>query len=159
AAYVALRHVLAAHEHLAVLGNAYLDAVDRLADGPAARRERMIQRDDGRRLGEAVALHHEEPETSPERLERRVERRRAHHRGPELPAERPMHPSIAPPPPVPPRAGRGLDGRFRKAMADVFTQHVEDLRYAHEHRHPPVVNLPHDLRRRVPGHEDDGAQL
>ena len=64
-AVVALGDVVAADEDLAVLGDLHLDAGDRLADRSAARLERMVERDDGRGLGQAVALHHEEAEASP----------------------------------------------------------------------------------------------
>ncbi len=59
----------------------------------------MIERDDRRRLGEAVALHDEEAELAPERFEIRLERRGAAHDAPELPAEETMHGAIPPPAP------------------------------------------------------------
>ena len=87
---VAGRDVLAAHEDLAVGGDLHLDAGDRLADRSLLRAERMIQRDDRRRLGQAVALDHDEPELAPERFELGLERRGADDERPELPAEQPM---------------------------------------------------------------------
>src|SRR6185436_20261508 len=59
--------------------------------------ERMVQRDDGRGLGQPVALDDHEPELAPERLERRIERRRADDEGPELHPERAVDAAIAPP--------------------------------------------------------------
>ena len=55
----------------------------------------MIERDDRRGLGEAVALNDDESELAPERFELGVERRRADDERPELPAEHPMHVPVA----------------------------------------------------------------
>src|SRR5262249_42256038 len=94
---VAARHVLAAHENLAVVGDLHLDAGDRLADRSLLRAERMVQRDDRRRLGQPVALNDGEAELAPERFERRIERCGADDERPELQAERAMNLSVAPP--------------------------------------------------------------
>ena len=84
---VAAGHVLAADEDLAVLGDLHFDAGDRLADRPRERVKRVIERDDRRGLGEAVALDDHEAEPPPERLELGIERRRADDDRPELEAE------------------------------------------------------------------------
>ena len=99
-AEVALRDVLAPHEDLAVVGDLHLDAGDGLADRSLAGAERMVEADDGRRLGEAVALDHHEAEPAPELLERRIERRGADDEAPELQSEEPVRPAIAPPAPA-----------------------------------------------------------
>jgi hypothetical protein len=120
--------------------------------------ERVVQRDNGRRLGETVALNHQKPELSPEGFERRVQRRRAADDAPELPAEQAMGLPVTPPAPEPvptfERIGRGRD---RKDPLEVFAQHVEHLRHAHENRHASRCNLMQDLRRAVPVREDDSA--
>src|SRR5581483_11387450 len=56
-AIVALHDVAAAHQHLTVIGNAYVDAVDRLTDGTPLVGAQPAHRDDRRRFGKAVALH------------------------------------------------------------------------------------------------------
>ena len=66
---VALRHVLPANEDLAVGCNLHLDTGNRLADRSAAGAEGVIERDDGRGFGEAVALHDHEAEPAPEFFE------------------------------------------------------------------------------------------
>src|SRR5207237_9401514 len=80
---IAGRHVLAADQDLAIRCNFHLDAGDRLADGSLLRAERMIERDDRRRLGEAVTLDHDEADLTPEALELGVERRGADDERPE----------------------------------------------------------------------------
>ena len=125
----------------------------------ARRAERMIERDDRRRFGEAVALHDEEAELAPERLELRIERRRAADDAPELPAEQPMH-----------ARGSATSARAsacRRATSasavtgsdalDVLAQHVEHLRHADEHRDAPRLDLTEDLGRAVAVREDDRA--
>ena len=125
---VAGRDVLAAHEDLAVGGDLHLDAGDRLADRSLLGAERMIQGDDRRGFGQAVALNDGEPELAPERLELAVERRRADDERPELPAEQPVHAAVAPPaheevpagrlePSVRHRTGRGAEPRAARARA------------------------------------------
>ena len=70
------------------------------ADRSALGAERVIQRDDRRGLGQAVALDDDEPEPAPERLELGIERRGADDERPELQAEQPMDPPVAPPAPA-----------------------------------------------------------
>ena len=94
---VAARDVLAAHEDLAVVGDADLDAGDRRADRSLARLERVVQRDDRRGFGEAVALDDGEPHAPPELLEVGRQRRGADDERPELQAERRVHAAVAPP--------------------------------------------------------------
>src|SRR5690349_1640523 len=77
-AVVTAGDVLAPHENLAILCDADLDAGDRRADRSLAGLEWMIERDDRRRLGEAVPLDHREAHTPPELLEVGRQRRRAH---------------------------------------------------------------------------------
>ena len=96
-AVIAGRHVLAAHENLAVGRDLDVDAADRFADRSLARRERMVQRHDRRGLGEPVALDDDKAEPAPERLERRLERRGADDERPELQTEQSMHRAIPPP--------------------------------------------------------------
>ena len=91
------RHVFPSHQDLAVVGDAHLDAFDRRADRSLARLERMIQRDDRRRLGQAVSLDDGEPHAPPELLEVRRQRRGAHDKRPELHPERGVDAAIAPP--------------------------------------------------------------
>ena len=76
---VALRHVLAAHEDLAVGRDLHLDAGDRLADRSLlASPNGWFRRDDRRGLGQAVALDDDEAELAPRtlRARRRAARRR-----------------------------------------------------------------------------------
>src|SRR5262249_34621398 len=94
---VPARDVLAADENLAVFRDLHFHAGDWLADRSVLRAERMIQADDGRRLGEPVSLNDDEAELFPERFELRVERRRADDEGPELEAEQLVHAAVAPP--------------------------------------------------------------
>src|SRR5690606_11458581 len=97
---VAGRDVVAAHQHLAIVGNAHLDAADSGADrAGAALLQRMRQRDDGCCFGEAVALDDEIAKLAPEPFEFGIERRPADDDGPELPAELAPHVPIAPPAP------------------------------------------------------------
>ena len=91
------RDVVAANEDLAVRRDLHLDAGDGLSDRSALGAERMVERDDRRGLGEAVALDHGESHLAPERLELGLERRRAHDERPELPAEDPMDVPVVPP--------------------------------------------------------------
>ena len=91
------RDVVAANEDLAVRRDLHLDAGDGLSDRSAPGAERMVERDDRRGLGEAVALDHGESHLAPERLELGLERRRAHDERPELPAEDPMDVPVVPP--------------------------------------------------------------
>ena len=77
----------------------------------------MIQRDDRRGLGEAVALNHEESEPAPEGLELGIERRRTDDDSPELPAEQPVHAAVAPPSPRPVHAVGRRHRRFRNDCA------------------------------------------
>ena len=105
---VAGRDVVAADEDLAVGRDLHLHAADRRADRALRRAQRMVERDDRRRLGEAVALHDEEAELAPERFELRIERRGAADDAPELPAEQPMDVAVAPPAPRPVLAGERI---------------------------------------------------
>ena len=155
---VALRHVVALHEDLAVGGDFHLQPVNRLADRPAAHRERMIQGDDRRRLRQAVALDDGEAEARPVHLEVRVERRRAHDEGPELHAEQPVHVAVQPPPLHPVHARAGRRGRRRRGVLHVAAEHVEHLRHRHEHRDAPLVNLPDDVVRAEAADEHRGAR-
>src|SRR4030095_6158905 len=75
--------VFAADENLAVVGDAYLDALNRRADRALARLERVIERDDRRGLGESVALDDREAKPAPELLDIWRQRRRTDHEGPE----------------------------------------------------------------------------
>src|SRR5262249_28729618 len=94
---VPTRHVLSAHEDLAIVGDADLDALDRRTDRSLARLEWMVQRDDRRGFGEAVTLHDHEAKASPEFFDIRRERRSADHERPELQAERAVHATVLPP--------------------------------------------------------------
>ena len=53
---VSRRDIVAADQNLAVLGDLDLDAANRRPDRSLARLERVIERDDRCRLGEAIAL-------------------------------------------------------------------------------------------------------
>ena len=154
---VAAGDVAAAHQDLAVVGDGDLDAGDRLAHGPAPGAEGMVEGDDRRGLGQAVALDDQEPEPRPERLQPGIERRRADDERPELPAEQPVDPPVAPPAPRDVqrlfRGGGGLGHQMR----DVVAQHVQDLRHADEDRHAAGPDLPDDAGRVVAAHEDGDA--
>ena len=116
----------------------------------------MIQADDRRRLGEAVALHDDESELAPERLERAVERRRADDKRPEFQAEHAMNPAEMPPAPHPvPRRARAR--RLRRDAQHVLAQDIEDLRYRHDDGDPPLLHLRDDVDRVVAAHEHDDA--
>ena len=151
------RHVLAPHQDLAVVGDADLDAGDRGPNRSLARLERMIQRDDRRGFGEAVSLDHRETHAPPELFELGRQRRRADDERPELQTKRPVHAAVAPPAAgdrdARPAAARG----FRERAHDVFAQHVEDLRHAHEHRHAPRLDQPDDVVRIEAAREDHRA--
>ena len=153
---VAARHVLAADEDLAVVGDLDLDAGDRLADGALGRMERMVQRDDRRRLGEAVTLNDDKAQASPERLELGIERGRADDDRPELESEHAMHGAIPPPARRPVHLRRRL-GRLRRHAHEMVPQDLEDLGHAHQHRHAPIVDLPDDVVGRVAAREHHEA--
>ncbi len=82
-----VRDVLAAHQDLAVRRNLHFHAGNRFADAALARVERMIQRHDGRGLGESVALDHQESKFGEERFQIRRQRRRADDEAPKFPSE------------------------------------------------------------------------
>src|SRR5262249_45526103 len=94
---VALRHVLATDQNLAVGSDFHLHAADRLADRSLFRVERMIERDDRCSFGEPVSLDHDESEFAPERFEVRVEWSGADDERPELQAEGARNRAMAPP--------------------------------------------------------------
>ena len=147
-------HVVAAYEDLSVVGNPDLDAGDRSAHGPAPRPKRVVEGDDGRRLGQAVALDDQEPESRPERLHLRIEGRRPDDERPELVAEQPVHPAVAPPAPRDVLAPLERRGDLGREVHDVVAQHLEDLRDADEHGHAAGPDLADDGGRVVAAHED-----
>ena len=170
---VPFRHVVAAHENLAVRRNFHFHACDRLAHGPFLRLERVIQRDDGRRFGQAIALDDHVSELAPERFEIAVERRGADDERPELPAEHAVDLAVLPPAdqemsparlnrtaPLTAKATvvrRSLWRRRKGSRDHIFAQHVEDLRHGHEHRNASRFDLRNDVDRAVAAHEDDHA--
>ena len=107
----------------------------------------MIQRDDGRGLGEAVALDHQKPKLGEERFQIGRQRRRANDKAPELPAEQPMHFAIAPPAAQPVAFPRLQLAQFRKCLDEMRSQDFENLRYRYQHRNAPRANLPQDFVR------------
>src|SRR2546425_2096249 len=118
----------------------------------------MVERDDRRRLGQAVALHDQEAELAPEPLEFRLERRGAADDAPELPAEEPVRGPVAPPAPQEMAAGQhvGLGGDRQDALK-VLTQDVEYLRHTNEDRDAARLDLVQNLRRTVAVGKDDRA--
>src|SRR6185295_4984029 len=120
---VALRHVLAAHEDLAVRRDLHLDAGHGLADRALLRPEGVIEAHDRRGFREAVTLDDHESQLAPERLERRVERSRADDERPELQAEQSMNFPEMPPAPHP-MALRTWRRGLRRDAQDVLAQHV-----------------------------------
>src|SRR5581483_10033035 len=93
---VAGRNDVAAHEDLAVGGDSQIDAGQRLTHRSGPQMERMVEGDDRRGLGQAVALRDEEAECAPELLEARLQRRAADDQADELPSEQPMDPAVTP---------------------------------------------------------------
>ena len=154
---VAVRHVLAAYEDLAVAGDFHLDARDGFSDRSALGAKRMIEAHDRRRFRQAVPLNHGEPDLTPERFELGLERRRADDEGPELQAEQAVNAAVSPP-----AAGDVLLGAGRPGLGGdpqhVFAQHIENLRHRHEDRHAPALDERDDLAWVVPAHEDDDAR-
>ncbi len=157
-AEIAFRDVVAPDEDLAVLGDLHLDAGNGLADRSLAGAEGVIQADDRRRLGEAVALDHHEAEPAPELLERRIERRGADDEAPELQPEEPVRAAIPPPAPREVLFARRRLGRLGRRPQHVLAQHVEDLRHRHQHGHAARLDLPHDVVRVEAAHEHDRAR-
>ncbi len=145
---VPARDVLAAHEDLAILGDSHLHAGDRLADGAPGRTQRMVQRDDGRRLGQAVSLNDDKPQAAPERLELRIERRGADDHRPELEPEHPVDAAVLPPALHPVHRDREV-GRFGRDPQNVLSQHVQHLGHADQDRDAALANLPDDIFGRV----------
>src|SRR6185295_15956454 len=94
---IARRDVFAAHEDLAIVGDVDLDAADRRAHRPLAGLERMVERDDRRGFGEAVALDHDKPEAAPELFHVWRQRRGTNHERPEFEPEGRVDPAIPPP--------------------------------------------------------------
>ena len=117
----------------------------------------MIQRDDRRGFGEAVALDHDEPEPAPERLEIGIERRRADDHRPELEAEHPVDAAVFPPAPRPVHR-RGALGSFgRDASTCSFsTSRIFGTQTSTEIRR--LADLPDDVFGRVAAGEDDHAR-
>src|SRR6266571_4934 len=153
---VAARHVFAAHENFAVVCNAHFDACDRRADRSLARLERVIERDDRRGFGEAVALNNGEADAPPELFEVRRQRRRTDDKGPELQAECRVDAPV-PPPPAWNRDARGRRlARFRPRACRMVTQDVENLRHADEARDSPRLDQSLDVVRVETAREDDG---
>ena len=134
---------------------------NRFADRPCGAVQGMVQRDDGRRFGEAVALDHEKSEAAPERFQLRIEWRGADDERPELEAEHPVHAAIPPPP----RGGmhprlvpRIADRSQRRIPGDhVVAQHLEHLRHADHDRDAPGADLPDDVGRGQAAREDHHA--
>src|SRR5205823_10971614 len=144
---VAARHVLAAHENLAVVCNTHFDAFDRCADRSLACLERVIERDDRRGFREAIALNNGEADAPPELLEVRRQRCRANDKGPELQAERRVDAPV-PPPPAWNRDARGRRlARFRPRTRRMVAQDVENLRHADEDRNSPRLDQALDVVR------------
>ena len=153
---ISARHVLAAHENLAVVCNAHFDAFDRCADRSLACLERVIERDDRRGFREAIALNNGEADAPPELLEVRRQRCRANDKGPELQAERRVDAPV-PPPPAWNRDARGRRlARFRPRTRRMVAQDVENLRHADEDRNSPRLDQPLDVVRVETAGEDDG---
>ena len=78
------RNSFAANQNFAVVGDAHFAPGHHFADAAAGRLEGMVQTDQRRRFGHAVALHNREAETQPELLRLGIERRAATDKGPEL---------------------------------------------------------------------------
>ena len=74
---ISRRNVLPAHQNLSVLGQFHFLTTQYFADGAAPLLERVVNADERRRLGHAVALNHGESEPLPELLGIRIERRAA----------------------------------------------------------------------------------
>ena len=113
----------------------------------------MIERDDGRRFSQAVALDDDEAESLPEILQRRSQWRRPDDERPELQAEHAMDAPVAPPA----RRNRQAWWRVGRGGIDaqrVLLQDVEDLRHADDHRDLPLAHAPHDVVRVEAAHED-----
>ena len=150
---VAGRHVVTAHQDLAVRAELHVDAPDRPADRAPPRAERMVEGHDGRRLRQPVALDDEKAQPRPERLELGIEGRGADHEGPELEAEQPVDAPVAPP-----AAGhvgrRMLPGGFRGEAQHMVAQHLQYPGHADHDRHAPPADLTHDVGRVVAAHED-----
>ena len=149
--------VLAANENLSVVGDPQLDAGDRGADGSLAHPERVVERDDGRRLGQSIALHHREPHAAPELFEIGRQRGGAHDERPEFHAKGLVHAPVSPPAARDRDARRRRLCRFRERAHHVLPQHVEDLRDAHEHRHAARLDQADDIVRVEAAREDHDA--
>jgi hypothetical protein len=132
------RDVVASDQDLAVVGDLDRDAADRRSHGPLGRLERVIQRDDGRRFGEPVALNDEKAQRAPEVLEVGFERRGAADHTPEFPAEQAMRAPVVPPATKKMLAREQVrSGGFRQHALDMVAQHLEDFGDADEDGHPP----------------------
>src|SRR5262249_18831419 len=152
---VTLRHVVALHEDLAVVRNLDLHAADRRADRAFRRVKWMIECDDGRGFGEAVALDNEKSELAPERFEFGIERRRAADAAPDLPPEHAIDFAVPPPSPDERFAFKRIFlGGKRIDTLHVFAKDVEDLRHGDQHRDSSRLDLTNDLYRVVAVRED-----
>src|SRR6478672_11342983 len=108
----------------------------------------MVERHDGCGFRQSVALHDEESELAPERLELRLERGGAADDAPELPAEESMNGAVMPPAPHPMSLGQAIRlTRLREQPFDVLAEDIENFRNADEHRYAPRRDLANDLRR------------
>src|SRR6185503_2620928 len=108
-------------------------------DRSASGAERMIQTDDGSRLGEPVALNDDEPELAPELFEPGVERGGAHHERPEFQSEEPVHAPIPPPAPDEMLFLSAWTDVWPRGTHHVLARHIEDLRDRHQHRDAPAL--------------------
>src|SRR4029453_11065690 len=89
--------VFAANQKRPLARDLDLDATNRRPDRSFARPERVIQRDDWRGFGEAVALDHGKASGTPELLYVRWQRRGTYDERPELESKRGVQLAIMPP--------------------------------------------------------------
>src|SRR6266704_2395380 len=139
---VSRRNVLAAHQIFAILGQFHFLPRQYLADRAAALLERVVDADERRSLGHAIALNHGESEPLPEPLGVRIERCATRNKGPELPTEHVMNRAKRPPAAEKISAGR-RGNRFLKSIQfssrlevalDLFPQRIESARHGDDDR-------------------------
>ena len=150
---VAGGHVVTLDQNFSVLSDADLDAGNRSAHRTPTRLERVIERHDWCGFREPVSLDDQNTEAGPEGLQVRIQGSGPDNEAPEFHAEKPVDTTISPPPFGHMFMRWRCVGNVRDEPHYVVAQHIQNLRYAHEHRDAAALNLSHDGRGAVSAHE------